>query len=163
VLVDALSALNAGPAAVSDLRHALSDVMSCFRLGANSIVSQLFGRRVERVLFAATKADMLNHADHDKLENILRVLVREAASRADDTGTIHDVAAMAAIRATREASVTSKGEELQCIAGLAICQMIRRPHWMARLKGKSVSPASGHHCASMTHSHTFASTAPSSS
>jgi uncharacterized protein len=117
VLVDALSALNAGPAAVSDLRHALGDVMSSFRLGANSIVSQLFGRRVERVLFAATKADLLNHADHDKLENILRVLVSEAATRADDTGTILDVAAIAAIRATREATVKSRGEELGCIAG----------------------------------------------
>jgi uncharacterized protein len=117
VLVDTLSALNAGPAAVNDLRHALADVMSCFRLGANSIVSQLFGKRVERVLFAATKADLLNHADHDKLENILRVLVSDASSRADDTGTIHDVAALAAIRATREATVKSKGEELGCIAG----------------------------------------------
>ena len=118
VLVDALSALNAGPAAVNDLRHALADVMSCFRLGANSIVSQLFGKRVERVLFAATKADLLNHADHDKLEKILRILVGEASSRADDTGTIHDVAALAAIRATREAAVKSKGQELDCIAGI---------------------------------------------
>ncbi len=117
VLVDALSALNAGPAAVNDLRQALADVMDCFRLGANSIVSQLFGRRVERVLFAATKADLLNHSGHDKLENILRVLINEAAARADATGTIHDVAALAAIRATREARVKSKGEELDCIAG----------------------------------------------
>ena len=117
VLVDALSALNAGPAAVNDLRHALADVMACFRLGANSIISQLFGKRVERVLFAATKADLLNHADHDRLENILRVLVSEASSRADESGTIHDVAALAAIRATREATVKSKGEELSCIAG----------------------------------------------
>jgi uncharacterized protein len=117
VLVDVLSALNAGPAAVNDLRHALGDVMSCFRLGANSILSQLFGKRIERVLFTATKADLLNHADHDKLENVLRVLVSDAALRADDTGTIHDVAAMAAIRATREATVKSKDEELPCIAG----------------------------------------------
>ena len=118
VLVDALSAMNAGAAAVNDLRHALADVMACFRLGANSFASQLFGKRIDRVLFAATKADLLNHADHDKLENILRTLVSEAAARAEYTGSQHDVAAISAIRATREAKVTSKGEDLPCIAGI---------------------------------------------
>lgn len=117
VLVDVLSALNAGPAAVSDLKAALSATMSSFRIGANSIASNIFGRRVERVLFAATKADLLHHTSHNRLENILRVLVEDATHRADFTGATHDVAALAAIRATREATITRKGEDLACIVG----------------------------------------------
>jgi uncharacterized protein len=117
VLVDVLSALNAGSSAVADLKTALTDVMACFRVGENSFLSALFGKRIERVLFAATKADLLHHTSHDKLENILSVLVAEAAARADFTGASHDVAAMAAIRATREATVTQKGEALTCIVG----------------------------------------------
>ena len=118
VLVDVLSVLNAGPSAVADLKTALTEVMSCFRVGANSIVTKLFGKRIERVLFAATKADLLHHTSHDKLENILSVLVADAAQRADFTGASHDVAALAAIRATREATVTQKGEQLACIVGV---------------------------------------------
>jgi uncharacterized protein len=118
VLVDVLTALNAGADAVKDLRQALTDVLSCFRTGANSIASNLFGRRVERVLFAATKADLLNHADHDRLESILRLLVDDAVKRAEFSGAVLDVTAIAAIRATREATVTVKGEELPCIAGV---------------------------------------------
>jgi uncharacterized protein len=117
VLVDALTALNAGSAAVTDLRKALSDVLACFRTGGNSIVSELFGRKVDRILFAATKADMLHHSDHDNLETILRLLIDEAANRAGAAGAAYEVAAMAAIRTTREATLKQKSEDLPCIVG----------------------------------------------
>ena len=65
VMVDVLSSLNAGAAAVADLQQALNEVLSCFRIGEKSLLSELFGRRVERLLFAATKADQLHHTDHD--------------------------------------------------------------------------------------------------
>jgi uncharacterized protein len=120
VLVDVLSALNAGTAAVVDLKTALTDVMSSFRLGANSVVSEIFGHRIEKVLFAATKADQLHQSAHDQLEKILRVLVDEAATRAEYAGATYDVAAIAALRTTREASVNQKGEELACISGTPI-------------------------------------------
>jgi hypothetical protein len=116
-LVDALTALNAGPTAVADLQKALTDVLRSFRVGANSILSEVFGRRVERVLFAATKADLLNHRDHDKLEAILSEIVGSAAERAEFAGAAFGVTALSAIRATREAKVTQRGEELACIAG----------------------------------------------
>jgi uncharacterized protein len=118
VLVDVLSVLNAGPAAVADLQTALTDVMACFRQGSNNIVSGLFGRKVDHVMFAATKADLLHHASHDRLESILNVLTHQAAERASYLGAEIDVAAIAAIRATREARITQKGEELSCIAGI---------------------------------------------
>lgn len=118
VLVDVLSALNAGPAAVNDLRAALTGVLGSFRIGANSFASVLLGRRIERVLFAATKADLLHHTSHDRLEAILRVLVEEAAKKAEFSGATHDVAALAAIRATREAMVTRGKDQLPCISGV---------------------------------------------
>jgi predicted YcjX-like family ATPase len=117
VLVDALQAINAGADAVNDLRAALTDVLACFRQGPNSLLSELFGHRIGHVMFAATKADLLHHASHDRLEAILRVIVDDAARRAELSGVRIDVAAIAAIRATREARVQRKGEELLCIAG----------------------------------------------
>jgi hypothetical protein len=118
VLVDTLTALNAGADAVNDLGAALTDVLSCFRQGKNSILSGLLGRRINRILFAATKADLVHHASHDRLEAILRAIVSQAMARAEYAGAAIDVAAIAAIRATREARVTQKGEELACIAGV---------------------------------------------
>jgi uncharacterized protein len=118
VLVDALSALNAGPAAVKDLKNALTQVLACFRMGTNSMFSRVLGRRIDRILFAATKADLLHQTSHDRLENILRLIVDDACTRAEFSGARIDVAAVAAIRATREAKVKQKNEELACIAGV---------------------------------------------
>jgi uncharacterized protein len=118
VLVDVLTALNAGSKAVEDLQTALTDVLSSFRLGANNFATNLFGRRVEKILFAATKADQLHHTSHDKLEAMLRVLVNDAARKAEFAGATYDVAALSAIRSTREATVKVKGEDLPCIAGI---------------------------------------------
>jgi uncharacterized protein len=106
VLVDVLSALNAGVHAVNDLRTALTDVMGSFRLGANTIVSNVFGKRIDRVLFAATKADYL------------RLLVHQATEKAEFSGAQIDALALSSIRATREASVEQKGQLLSCIAGI---------------------------------------------
>ena len=117
VLADVLSALNAGPTAVQDLRSALEGVLACYRQGANGIVSALFGRRIDRILFAATKADLLHHVSHDRLEAILKLLVQDASARAAFSGAAVGSAAVAAIRATREATVKHKGEDLPCIAG----------------------------------------------
>jgi hypothetical protein len=120
VLVDVLSALNAGAEAVKDLKTALTDVLGCFRQGANSWASAVFGRRADRILFAATKADLLHHSSHDRLENVLALIVEDARQRAEFAGARIDVAAIAAIRATREATVKQAGETLDCIAGIPI-------------------------------------------
>jgi uncharacterized protein len=118
VLVDVLSALNAGEPAVNDLKRALTEVLSCFRQGANSIFSDIFGHRIDRILFAATKADLLHQTSHDRLEDILGLIVEDAKARSEFLGARVDVAALAAIRATREARVVQRGQELPCISGI---------------------------------------------
>ena len=78
VLVDALAAFNAGPEALHDLEAALAGILDCFRIGRSTFFSSLFRPRIDRILFAATKADHLHHSSHDRLEAILR---RIAATR----------------------------------------------------------------------------------
>ncbi len=118
VLVDTLAALNAGPAAVRDLEAALADILAAFRAGRNSLVSAIFRPRIEKILFAATKADHLNHASHDRLEAILRSVVARAIARADDAGAVIDVIALAGVRATREARIGTGAEALDAVVGV---------------------------------------------
>ena len=63
VLVDALAALNAGADAVRDLEPALTDVLAA-SARARTPSSHPFRPRIDRILFAATKADLL-HLSHD--------------------------------------------------------------------------------------------------
>lgn len=117
VLVDVLQALNAGPHAITDLEIALSEVLSAFRPGRRSWLSSILSRKIDRILFAATKADHLHRSDHDRLEAITRRLVGRAADRARFRGAQVEVLALAAVRATREASIRHRGQDLPAILG----------------------------------------------
>lgn len=120
VLVDALQAINSGPEAVADLENALTDILACFRTGSAGFLAPLFGRRIDRILFAATKADHLHHENHDRLEAILARLVANGMARAKFSGAQVDVLAIAAIRSTREAIVRQRGDELPVIVGVPL-------------------------------------------
>jgi predicted YcjX-like family ATPase len=120
VLVDALAAMNAGPDSVRDLQAALAEILACFRAGRASWLTTIFRPRIDRVLFAATKADHLHQTSHDKLEQILARMTAKAAERAKFAGALVDVVALAAVRATREALVTQGSERLPSIVGAPI-------------------------------------------
>ncbi len=120
VLIDAMHAMNAGPEAVRDLERALGDIMSCFRPGSGNILTGLWKRTIDRVLVAATKADHLHHEDHPKMEAIVRRLVQRSISRAGLSGARVETLALAAVRATREATVQEGKERLPVIVGTPI-------------------------------------------
>jgi uncharacterized protein len=120
VLVDALQAINAGAGALVDLEAALTDILLCFRPGRASWLAPFLGRRIGKILFAASKADHLHHDNHKRLEALLRRLVKNAIGRASFAGADVEVMAIAAVRATREAVVTSGRETLPVIAGVPI-------------------------------------------
>ncbi len=120
VLVDAMAAINAGPEAVRDLEGALTAVLECFRIGRKTFWGTLFHPQIDRILLAATKADHLHHASHDRLEAILKMLTEPAVTKADIAGAQVDVVALAAVRATREATVERRGEKLPCVIGTPV-------------------------------------------
>lgn len=118
VLVDALGAIHAGPRAMEDLRRTLAEILTAFRPGANAFLTNLFmGKRVEKILFAATKADHLHHLQHGKLTAIMEALTREARDRARFAGADTQAMSLAALRATTEQMIQHQGSELPCVRG----------------------------------------------
>ncbi|MEL6119206.1 MAG: YcjX family protein [Pseudomonadota bacterium] len=121
VLVDVLGAIHRGPAAFEDLRRAMGDILAAFRPGQNTFLSQLLrGRRVDRILFAATKADHLHHNQHGRLSDIMSALLTDARRRADFAGAQTQALTLAALRATTEEVRTHKGETLDCVRGVLL-------------------------------------------
>jgi len=118
VLVDVLGAIHAGPAAVADAQRILSEVLAAFRPGRSAWLARVLGaRRVERILFAATKADHLHHAQHDRLAAIMAAMLRTARDRADFAGALTSAMAVAGWRATVEETRTHQGRELPMVRG----------------------------------------------
>ena len=120
VLVDALGAIHHGPPAVEDLRRAMADLLGAFRPGRSAwLTSLLAGRRVERILFAASKADHIHHAQHPRLTAIMEALVEGARRRADFAGARTAAMAIAALRATTEQTVEHGNRALDVVRGRA--------------------------------------------
>ncbi|MEP2889508.1 YcjX family protein [Tateyamaria sp.] len=118
VLVDALGAIHNGPAAVEDMRGAMTDILGAFKPGRNAFLTKLFrGKRVEKILFAATKADHLHHAQHGRLTAIMAALTREARDRARFAGAETEALALASLRATTEDTMTHAGTPLDVVRG----------------------------------------------
>jgi predicted YcjX-like family ATPase len=119
VLVDLIAALSAGAEGVRDLQDSMTAILDCFRVGRGTWLSALFRPTADKILFAATKADLVHHSAHDRLEEVLRKLTARAIARAGDAGAVVDVIAMSAVRATREALVRGEQGSLPSVVGVA--------------------------------------------
>ncbi|MCC6000515.1 MAG: YcjX family protein [Pararhodobacter sp.] len=118
VLVDLIEAVQRGPAALEDLRRTLAEVLAAFRPGGNSFLSTLLrGRRVEKILFAATKADHLHHSQHPQLGALAEAMLAEARDRARFSGAETAAMAIAALRATIEDQRIHQGRQLDLVRG----------------------------------------------
>ena len=118
VLVDVLGAIHAGPRALDDLRGAMAGILGAFRIGRNDFLTRIFkGRQVEKILFAATKADHLHHRQHPQLTAITEALLRDAKDRADFAGAQTAAMSIAALRTTVEQTVDHNDGPLDVVRG----------------------------------------------
>lgn len=118
VLMDVLSAIHQGPMAVEDLRRTMSDILAGFRPGTNGwLTSLLGGKRVERIVFASTKADHLHHHQHPKLTAITEALLADAKRRADFSGAKTMALSLASLRTTVEETIQRDGAPLDVVRG----------------------------------------------
>jgi len=118
VLVDVLRALNAGEEAFADQRLALDTILSAFRFGRRSLLRRLFGARIDRVLFAATKADHVPALQRDHLEALMANLVEAPTLRARAAHARVAAAALASIRCTEDGTDVIDGRKVDVVVGL---------------------------------------------
>jgi predicted YcjX-like family ATPase len=118
VLVDVLRALNAGEEAFADQRLALDTILAAFRFGRRSLLARLFGARIDRVLFAATKADHVPAVQRDHLEALMGALVEAPTLRANAAHARVAAAALASIRCTEDGTDVIDGRKVDVVIGL---------------------------------------------
>ena len=118
VLVDVLRALNAGEEAFADQRLALDIILAAFQFGRRSLLRWLFGARIDRVLFAATKADHVPALQRDHLEALMANLVEAPTLRAKVAHARVAATALASIRCTEDGTDVIDGRKVDVVVGL---------------------------------------------
>ena len=118
VLVDVLGALLAGRDAFEDTRLAIEAILQSFRYGQRSILSRLIGSaRVEKLLFAATKADHVPDLQRDHLTALLRNMAALPTLDARGGDADIDVIAIASVASTLEGVQEIDGKRVQVVIG----------------------------------------------
>jgi hypothetical protein len=99
------------------MQRALETVLRSFRYGPSSLLVRLFRPRIERLLFAVTKADHVAHNQHHNLRLLLERMVAEAAGHARFEGVRPAFIALAALKSTDTVRTEHHGQLLSCVRG----------------------------------------------
>jgi uncharacterized protein len=118
VLVDVLRALLAGREAFEDTRLALDAILESFRYGHGGVLSKLlFGPHIDKVLFAATKADHVPDIQRDHLAALLRNMAAFPALEVKSSNAQFEVMAVASVISTSEDTQEIDGQRVQVVVG----------------------------------------------
>lgn len=117
VLVDCLQPLNSGPQAFNDMRLALTQLMQSFHYGQRTLFRRLFSPVIDKLLFAATKADHVTVDQHANMVSLLQQLIQDAWQNAAFEGISMDCLGLASVQATTSGLIDVKGEKIPALRG----------------------------------------------
>ena len=119
VLVDLLSAINGGKEALEELQQTILEIAQVFRPGpSNPLATLIGGRRVERLLVAASKVDHLPTGQHKALNQLLEDMLAPARGASLMGGGEFKSTTLSALRAALPSKVTKSGKVLDGISGI---------------------------------------------
>lgn len=102
LLVDMLAPMDAGQAALADLKAALESVLQSFRHGRNTLLSRFWQPRISRLAVCATKVDQVAPAQQRAVQQCLEDLLTDSLSEVRHGGVQVRGFPLSAVRATRQ-------------------------------------------------------------
>ncbi len=119
ILVDLLQALHAGLDAFDDTARTLTGISRAFRVGGG-LLARLFRARIDRVLYAATKADHVPGMQRDHLRQLLATMLKAPILEAGTRGAATAVLALASVRCTVDDETVIDGRPVPVVRGVPL-------------------------------------------
>lgn len=117
ILVDCLSALNKGEHSFNDLRKSINWLLSSFHYGSSNILKRLFAPKIDKLVFAASKADHVTADQQSNLVKLLESMVHESRQQIQFEGVATESTAFAAIRTSKAGKSIHQGESINVLQG----------------------------------------------
>ena len=141
VLVDVLGALLGGREVFEDTQRALDAILESFRYGQSGIIRRLLqGARIEKVLFAATKADHVPEVQRDHLASLLRSMVALPALDIRSSNAAIDVATVASVISTEDDTQEIDGHRVQVVVGKPVGSDTRAKFFVGNVPARPPRP-----------------------
>jgi len=120
VLADVLRSFNTGYASFADMRDALDLVLKSFTYGKSGLLNKLFGLKIDKLLFAATKADHVTPNQLPNLERFIEQMLAQAQNNVKFEGVKTATLALASVKCTQAAYTNFQGQKISCIKGVPL-------------------------------------------
>jgi hypothetical protein len=117
VLADCLTSLNKGKQNFTDLSLAISMILKSYHYGKSSFFSRLFAPKIDKLLFAATKADHVTPEQHKSLVSLLNQLVHQNKQELNFEAITMKTLAIASVKSTQSGLSKHKGKDIPVIQG----------------------------------------------
>ncbi|SES84145.1 YcjX family GTP-binding protein [Thalassotalea agarivorans] len=117
ILADCLTPLNQGEAAFHELSQAISLIMESFDYGKSGFLRRLFSPKIDRLLFAATKADHVTVDQHGALVSLLNQLVHSSKHELDFEQIQMKTLALSSVKTTKNGKSMHQGKTVPVIQG----------------------------------------------
>ena len=140
VLVDLLSVLEGGEAAYEDTRRAVARILEHFQYGRGAWWSRLFSPRIDRLLFAVTKADRVSRSQSPLLRELLTRMFAEPENDIAFHGVAVKTLAVSALCCTEDVRCTVDGRPLSCVRGIPAGQSEERVVFPGQVPGEPPLP-----------------------
>ncbi len=93
------------------MRLALTQLMQSFHYGQRTLFRRLFSPVIDKLLFAATKADHVTVDQHSNMVSLLQQLIQDAWQNAAFEGISMDCLGLASIQATQSGLIGGEWRE----------------------------------------------------
>ena len=122
VLADCLTPLNAcsdnsGPESFADLQLAIDMILESYSYGKSGIFSRLFSPKIDKLLFAATKADHVTSEQHAPMVSLLNELIYQSKHNINFEAIEMKTLAIASVKSTTSGKSFYKGQQVSVIQG----------------------------------------------
>ncbi|WP_019025764.1 YcjX family protein [Colwellia piezophila] len=122
VLADCLTPLNKGKESFADLELAMSMILQSYSYGKSGLFSRLFSPKIDKLLFAATKADHVTPEQHGPMVALLNQLIHQNKHQLNFEAVKVKTLAIASVKATNSGLSKHKGKDIPVIQGRSLAK-----------------------------------------
>lgn len=120
VLADCLTPLNKGVENFNDLQLAITMILESYNYGQSSLFSRLFSPQIDRLLFAATKADHVTPEQHPNLVSLVNQLIHQTKSQLSFDAINMKTMAIASVKTTQVGQSQHRGRSIPVLKGRSL-------------------------------------------
>ncbi len=118
VLIDLLKTLENSKESFEDMRYSIKKILENFTYGKNNFITKLFGLKIERVIFAATKADLIPKNQIEEYKKLLEDMIYDIKRELDVEHIETDVTVIASVKCAQTVYTKIEGKEKACLKGV---------------------------------------------